>query len=143
MSEARANRLKNQTGTASALINPLPVKRGNKDYMKENLAKLREATAANVAKKTVAEPVKDLFKLDKFKDVQSVVFQNVDFTVPAAKVCVVWASPACVVLQVWCARLIAWATDPKYLFSLPFMFLTSYDTVWCVHDGNACWTPAH
>jgi hypothetical protein len=101
MSEARANRLKNQTGTASALINPLPVKRGNKDYMKENLAKLREATAANVAKKTVAEPVKDLFKLDKFKDVQSVVFQNVDFTVPAAKVCIVWASPACVVLQVW------------------------------------------
>jgi hypothetical protein len=93
MAEARANRLKNQGGTASALINPLPVKRGNKDYMKENLAKLREATAANVAKKMEPEPAKELFKMDKFKDVQSVVFQNVDFTAPAPKVCVACVCP--------------------------------------------------
>jgi hypothetical protein len=52
--------------------------------LKENLARLRELQHTNVAKKIEAEQEdsKQAFKLDRFKNVGSMVFQNVDFSIP-------------------------------------------------------------
>ena len=67
----------------SNILNPIKPTR-TKDYIKENLLKMRDLQLNNLVKKEIEERKADIdvFKLDKFKNVESVVFNNIDFTKP-------------------------------------------------------------